>query len=82
LCSIDSSKDQNFILKSPNVESCLQPQRTTLFPVACRTMGSHSDGCGSKIFDSGWVGSIFLWLGLGRIGPVIYGFGLNLENFP
>jgi len=39
-----------------------------------------SDGSGSKIFDPGWVGSIFC--GSGRVGSDIYGLGLNFENFP
>jgi len=28
------------------------------------------------------VGSIFLWLGSGRVRSAIYSLGLNLENFP
>jgi len=43
-------------------------------------LGQVSDGSGSKVFDPGRVN--FLLLGLGGVGSVIYGLGLNLENFP
>jgi len=39
-----------------------------------------SDGSGTKIFDLGWVGSVFC--GSGQVGSAIYGLGLNFENFP
>jgi len=40
-----------------------------------------SDGSGSKNFDPGQVGSIFVaWIGSG--GSAIFGLGLDLKNFP
>jgi len=33
----------------------------------------------TKFFDPGRVGSIFLWLGSGRVWSAIYGLGLNLK---
>jgi len=38
-----------------------------------------SDESGSKLFDPGWVRSIFC--GLGWVGSAIYGLSLSLENF-